>query len=408
MGVLIKKRKDGYYIEINDKRLVKNKRGRTSIKAGKTREAAEKVRDFWALKRQEARVKGTSLFEQERLSKPVPTLAQYFEESFKKGAHYKGGLRKSTQGIYNNAFDKFILPEFGSVPLNEIRLEQVKIFVGKIIDYTYSKKIKDDTGKKISVQCKLSKATIRITLACFAAVMNSAKEDDWIEKNPIRGREITKLYKQVKNRHEKIEPLTAEEVTLFLEAVLKHATAHYAILLCAVHTGMRAGEIKALKWENVKWKERILEVYASKTDKGRKIDISDALYAELQALHEKQKQHFLKRKRAIPELVFANNAGEQADMNNLRNRQFNRCLRHAGLRHIRFHDLRHTFATLLIMKGESLAYVRDQLGHSSIAMTVNCYTHWIPGSNRAAVNKLPAPERQSANNVLQLKTRKRS
>ncbi|MEE8586081.1 MAG: site-specific integrase [Acidobacteriota bacterium] len=59
------------------------------------------------------------------------------------------------------------------------------------------------------------------------------------------------------------------------------------------------------------------------------------------------------------------------------------------LRRIRFHDLRHTFATLLIQNGEPLAYVRDQLGHSSISMTVDTYTHWIPGSNREAMDRLP-------------------
>jgi len=62
----------------------------------------------------------------------------------------------------------------------------------------------------------------------------------------------------------------------------------------------------------------------------------------------------------------------------------------AGLRRIRFHDLRHTFASLLIQNGESLAYVKDQLGHSSIRLTVDVYGHLVPGANRQAVNKLPS------------------
>jgi integrase len=63
-------------------------------------------------------------------------------------------------------------------------------------------------------------------------------------------------------------------------------------------------------------------------------------------------------------------------------------LEKAELRHIRFHDLRHTFASLLIQQGESLAYVKDQMGHSSIQVTVDVYGHLVPGGNRAAVDRL--------------------
>ncbi|MCP4717464.1 MAG: tyrosine-type recombinase/integrase [Deltaproteobacteria bacterium] len=60
----------------------------------------------------------------------------------------------------------------------------------------------------------------------------------------------------------------------------------------------------------------------------------------------------------------------------------------AGLRRIRIHDLRHTYASLLIAQGESLAYIRDQLGHHSIKVTVDTYGHLVPGANREAVDKL--------------------
>jgi integrase len=60
----------------------------------------------------------------------------------------------------------------------------------------------------------------------------------------------------------------------------------------------------------------------------------------------------------------------------------------AKLQRLRFHDLRHTFASLLLAQGESLAYVKDQMGHSSINVTVDVYGHLVPGGNRAAVDKL--------------------
>lgn len=67
---------------------------------------------------------------------------------------------------------------------------------------------------------------------------------------------------------------------------------------------------------------------------------------------------------------------------------FDSCLKKAGLRKVRFHDLRHSFASWLIGNGESLPYVRDQLGHHSIQITVDTYGHLIPGANRQAVNRL--------------------
>ncbi|MBU1275407.1 MAG: tyrosine-type recombinase/integrase [Proteobacteria bacterium] len=70
------------------------------------------------------------------------------------------------------------------------------------------------------------------------------------------------------------------------------------------------------------------------------------------------------------------------------NRVWRKSLASAGLSRHRIHDLRHTYASLLIQQGESLAYVRDQLGHHSIKLTVDTYGHLAPGGNREAVNKL--------------------
>ena len=82
--------------------------------------------------------------------------------------------------------------------------------------------------------------------------------------------------------------------------------------------------------------------------------------------------------------------GQPLDMKNFRNRVFLKACDRAKIRRRRVHDIRHSFASILLMNGESPAYVRDQLGHSSIKLTVDVYGHWIPGSNLQAVNKLPS------------------
>ena len=98
---------------------------------------------------------------------------------------------------------------------------------------------------------------------------------------------------------------------------------------------------------------------------------------------------FMKGKTSIAEdLVFLSKAGTVLDQSNLTHYHFLPCLERAGLRRFRFHDLRHTFGSLLIQDGASLAYVKDQMGHSSIQVTVDTYGHLIPGADIAWVDRL--------------------
>jgi integrase len=90
----------------------------------------------------------------------------------------------------------------------------------------------------------------------------------------------------------------------------------------------------------------------------------------------------------MPAWVFINENGGQLDHNNFRRRVFEPLLTKARLRKIRFHDLRHTFASLLLQQGESPQYVKEQMGHHSIQVTVDIYGHLIPGANRKAVDRL--------------------
>ena len=89
----------------------------------------------------------------------------------------------------------------------------------------------------------------------------------------------------------------------------------------------------------------------------------------------------------LDDWIFTDNKGDRLDTHDVR-RLFYRALNLAGIRRIRFHDLRHSFASLLLQQGESLVYVKDQLGHSSIRITVDTYGHLVPGSNRQAVDRL--------------------
>ncbi len=89
----------------------------------------------------------------------------------------------------------------------------------------------------------------------------------------------------------------------------------------------------------------------------------------------------------VPDLIFHRESGQVIEQNYIR-RVFKRILKKAELREIRIHDLRHTFASLLLSQRENPVYVKEQLGHSGIQITVDIYGHLIPSENKGAVNKL--------------------
>lgn len=317
------------------------------------------------------------------------TVETYFNE-FSKG-YLVSGVRESTRTSYKTSFNKHILPELGAVGLADLDRKRVKSFVFHLV------------GKG------LKRASIRIILSELCAMLNYALEDDLIMKNPCN--RLARLYKEVNPAHEdeeerengveEIQVLSHDEVPLFLGAVLEESPDWYPLFLAAIHSGMRSGELAGLKWSDIDWNRRLMtvrriitnrgKVAPTKTNRIRTVDMSSTLFDELKDLKQKQSQKWGEE---APEWVFANQEGNPPDMHNLKHRHFHKALDKAGIRRIRFHDLRHTFASLLIANGESLAYVRDQLGHSSIALTVNTYTHLIPGTNRGAVDKLPGIRRR--------------
>ena len=130
-----------------------------------------------------------------------------------------------------------------------------------------------------------------------------------------------------------------------------------------------------------------------KSGKGRRVDLSVHLTDTLKALLlERKKETLQKGWGEVPPWVFTSEVGTMMDPDNFRKRVWPKLLAKAGLRQVRIHDLRHTFASLLIQQGESLAYIRDQLGHHSIQITVDTYGHLVPGGNRQAVDRLDDPQ----------------
>jgi len=304
----------------------------------------------------------------------------------------KGNIKDSTLAEYEAVLKNHVYPVFGSRPLTKVTRRMVREFI---------------TQKK---NANLSRSTIKNILAPVRAIYNQGIEDDDLQINPAS--KVGKF-----NRREpgekKINPLTRKELAKLLKTAKERMPHHYPALLCAARTGVREGELIGLKWVDVDFNGRFIEVQRTvsrgkvtlpKNGKTRRVDMSLQLTNTLDGLLGKIKAEALKHEMEKPQeerrrseevltevmdsWIFTTPVGTRLDPNNLRKYVFYRCLDLAELRRVRFHDLRHSFASLLIQQGESLAYVRDQLGHHSIQITVDIYGHLVPGSNRQAVDRL--------------------
>ncbi len=207
-----------------------------------------------------------------------------------------------------------------------------------------------------------------------------------------------------KPNKEEITPLTQEQSKSLLDYAKDDK--HYALYVLAITTGMRQGELIGLQWRDVDLDAGTLRVNRSvrdgaisppKTASGRRtITLTKLAVAVLKA-HRREAA-----KQRISEWVFSTNKGTPISCHNLHNRSWKPLLKKAKLPHTtRFHDLRHTCATLLLSKNVHPKYVQALLGHATIAMTLDLYSHWSPGMGDAAAGAMDdALEDDQAQNSL--------
>jgi integrase len=178
-----------------------------------------------------------------------------------------------------------------------------------------------------------------------------------------------------------------------------------ALYVLALSTGMRQGELLALKWADIDLDGSMIQVKATlqrtrdgfaflepKTAKSRRqVALTRAAVAALR----RHKVSQLEERLRCPywqdaELVFASEVGTPIEVSNLIRRSFQPLLAGAGLPRIRFHDLRHTAATLMLGQNVNVKVVSEMLGHSQIAVTLDLYSHVTPTMQRQAVEALDA------------------
>lgn len=281
--------------------------------------------------------------------------------------HVEVNCKPSTKEGYESYLKNHLTPFFGDMKLNEITPILIKEFI----------KQKLETGRINSTVNKYTKL--------ISEIYSFMIDNDVVNKNPLAR---IKALKETKN--DKIRALSTEEVQALLSKTKQVYPDFYPLLFTALFTGMRQGELLGLTWSSINWvkgKIKIDKNYTHgrvgtpKTNKIRYVDMSNELAKVL-------KEWRLACPHSELDLVFPNNEGLHQDAHNMIKRRFKPALNRAGIEEIRFHDLRHTYASLLLANGAPMKYVQSQLGHASITMTMDLYTHLLPEVNDKCVNLL--------------------
>jgi integrase len=302
--------------------------------------------------------------------KQAPT----FEEHAKIWMALPHDWKESTKENYKDNLKNHVYPVFGDVPIDKIKRKDLKAFFDQLL-----------------IQ-GVAPNTVSLIRTPISGVLSHALDSEVIDNNPIVGMKLLK-----KKKSAEIVPLTKDEIGLLLGAVLQYQDGlHYPAFLCALRTGMRIGEIAGLKWKDIDFEDRLIEVRRScrrrvvsptKTGRSRRVDMTPQLAETLIELQTSQKVDALKRGQPLSEWVFANKMGGTLRYMTFR-AALTACLKLAGLRSIRIHDLRHTYATIRLLSGHNIGDVSYQLGHSSIKITYDTYGHWLPGEFKSEVDEL--------------------
>jgi excisionase family DNA binding protein len=225
-----------------------------------------------------------------------------------------------------------------------------------------------------------SKSTTNRYLALLGKMMNLAIDWGMLVENPITK---IKFFSEKGNLRERI--LSANEEGALLNCCAPHIL---PIVLTALHTGMRKGEILGLRWSQLDLSKRIIKLENTKSGKPRLVPISSYLLSVLM---------IQRQKKGASEYVFPNPESNDA-LQDVK-RSFHSAANRAGINGLRFHDLRHTFASRLVEAGVDLITVKELLGHHSVKVTER-YTHSNAQQKKLAVECLrPSEQPESVPNL---------
>lgn len=340
------------------------------------------------------------------------TIGDYIVKWLSEKQDVSDETRKTNEGHIQN----HIIPLIGGIKVQEFNIRDIKEFIKAL----NTREIAKESVKRKSVAKKasqsgeaseevmiLSKGTVKKIFNLVQTCFESARIEEVIISNPFNS-----LDKKSKPQTEKvkIDYWTKEEVKMFLSKVDHRLRLMFVL---AIYTGMRRGELLGLRWKDVDFEnsrvsiQQTLKPYGKlkaggKTQNAtRSVSLSPSVLAELKAhraasikerWEEMQKVtgdelKALQERYDKLDLILCQPTGEPVSLGNF-NKFFKRMLNKTNMRVIRFHDLRHTCASLLLGSGAHPKIVQELLGHASIKITLDTYSHMLPNMQEDALKTL--------------------
>jgi integrase len=291
--------------------------------------------------------------------KKIPTFIEVAENwlQFK-----KPDIRPATVEMYEGHI-KNHFTGFFSIPINRISTTRIERFISK----------RRVAGMNIT--------TLRKLIVTLNQIFKYAVRHQYISENPVTNAERPK--RQQHDKKPEIKVLNPQQINLLLDAV--DDPKYNTFFMLSIISGARQGELMGLKWSDVYWNDNQIHIQRSfnhnrmqlpktKTS-NRKIDLGPGMMNTLRRWRLQSDYS------GNDDFIFPNKAGKPMCQSHMLSRHFFPALKRAGLPKMRFHDLRHTFASLKIEQGENLVYISKQMGHSSTTVTSTIYAHLINDKN---------------------------
>lgn len=286
-------------------------------------------------------------------------------------------LRPRTLERYEGIVRRYIIPSAGKLRLDKLNADHVA---------------------SLHADClrAMSPSSVRSVHACLRSILRTALERRLIQYNPADAIHPPKAKRMP------LRVLDADEANRLLSVAEDEPLG--ALYILAVTTGMRLGELLGLRWQDIDLDARRVSVQQAlirtgkawylaepKTEHSRRhITLPQRAVRVLRAHGVDQKRSRLLAGKAWEDhgLVFTNQWGEPLNGAHVTERLFKPMLRRSGLPAIRFHDLRHTAATIMLLQGINPRIVAERLGHSGVAITLDRYSHVLPSMQAMVADKL--------------------